>query len=94
MEPALKPFHVFLDDAGRAWIDQTNVKVIEVVRDHLAYGWSPEEIHWQHPHLDLAQIYAALAVPRYLRPSTCPGNSSRQSLAATDSQRRRRTVDS
>ncbi len=61
MEPALKPFHVFLDDAGRAWIDQTNVKVIEVVRDHLAYGWSPEEIHWQHPHLDLAQIYAALA---------------------------------
>ena len=25
------------------------------------YGWSPEEIHWQHPNLSLAQIYAALA---------------------------------
>ena len=27
----------------------------------LAYGWSPEEIHFQHPHLSLAQIHAALA---------------------------------
>jgi uncharacterized protein (DUF433 family) len=24
-------------------------------------GWSPEEIHFQHPHLSLAQIYSALA---------------------------------
>lgn len=31
------------------------------MRDHLAYGWRPEEIHWQQPHLSLAQIYAALA---------------------------------
>jgi len=35
--------------------------VIEVVLDHLAYGWSPEEMHYQHPHLSLAQIHAALA---------------------------------
>ncbi|MEW6305842.1 MAG: DUF433 domain-containing protein [Verrucomicrobiota bacterium] len=53
--------HIRLDDAGRAWIDDTNVKVIEVVLDHLAYGWSPEEMHCQHPRLSLAQIYAALA---------------------------------
>ena len=44
-----------------SWIDQTNVKVIEVVLDRLAYGWSPEEIHFQHPDLSLAQIHAALA---------------------------------
>lgn len=53
--------HVQIDAAGRAWIDQTNVKVVEVVLDHLAYGWSPEEMHYQHPDLSLAQIHAALA---------------------------------
>lgn len=61
MNAATKISHVLIDGLGRAWIDDTNVKVVEVVRDHLAYGWSPEEIHWQHPHLTLAQIYAALA---------------------------------
>jgi uncharacterized protein (DUF433 family) len=54
--------HVFLDDRGRAWIDDTNVKVIEVVLDKIGYGWSPEEIHEGHDHyLSLAQIHAALA---------------------------------
>lgn len=52
--------HIKHDDRGVAWIDDTNVKVIEVVLDRLAYGWSPEEIHFQHPGLSLAQIYAAL----------------------------------
>ena len=53
--------HVWLDEAGRAWIDRTNVKVIEVVLDHLAYGWSPEELHFQYPHLTMGQIHSALA---------------------------------
>jgi len=53
--------HIRLDEQDVAWIDDTNVKVIEVVLDRLAYGWSPEEIHFQHPHLSLAQIHAALA---------------------------------
>jgi uncharacterized protein (DUF433 family) len=53
--------HIHLDDRGRAWIDETNTKVIEVVLDKLAYGWSPEEIHVQHPHLSMAQIHAALS---------------------------------
>lgn len=53
--------HIHLDDAGVAWIDDTNVKAIEVVLDKLAYGWSAEEIHFQHPHLSLAQIHAALS---------------------------------
>jgi uncharacterized protein (DUF433 family) len=52
--------HIKRDERGVAWIDETNVKVIEVVLDRLAYGWSPEEIHFQHPGLSLAQIYAAL----------------------------------
>lgn len=53
--------HIVIDEIDRAWIDDSSVKVIEVARDHIAYGWSPEEIHWQYPHLGLAQIYAALA---------------------------------
>jgi uncharacterized protein (DUF433 family) len=53
--------HVRLDDAGVARIDETNVKVIEVAVEQLAYGWSPEEIHFQHSDLSLAQIHAARA---------------------------------
>ena len=53
--------HIRLDERGVAWIDQSRVKVIEVAMDHLAYGWSAEEIHRQHPHLSLAQAHAALA---------------------------------
>lgn len=53
--------HLSLDEQGRPWIDNTNVKVIEVVLDHLAYGWNAETIQENHPHLSLAQIYAALA---------------------------------
>ena len=53
--------HIRLDERGVAWIDNTRVKVIEVAMDHLAHGWSAEEIHRQHPHLSLAQTHAALA---------------------------------
>ena len=49
-----------LDERGVAWIAGTRVKVIEVVLDKIAYGSSPEEIHFQHPNLSLAQIHGAL----------------------------------
>jgi uncharacterized protein (DUF433 family) len=49
-----------LDDRGVAWIAGTKVKVTEVVLDKIAYGSSPEEIHFQHPNLSLAQIHGAL----------------------------------
>ena len=52
--------HIRLDERGVAWIDDTNTKVIEVALDMIAHGWSPEEIHFQHPHLSLAQIHAGL----------------------------------
>jgi len=50
-----------LDDSGVAWIHGTRIKVIEVAVDKLAHGSSPEEIHFQYPHLSLAQVHAALA---------------------------------
>jgi uncharacterized protein (DUF433 family) len=53
--------HIRLDEQGHPWVDDTNVKVIEVVLDHLAYGWNAETIQENHPHLSLAQVYAALA---------------------------------
>ncbi|HMP83585.1 MAG TPA: DUF433 domain-containing protein [Verrucomicrobiota bacterium] len=53
--------HIVLDERGVAWIDGANIKVIEVVLDHLAYGWSADAIHEQHPQLSLAEIHAALA---------------------------------
>jgi uncharacterized protein (DUF433 family) len=49
-----------LDDRDIAWIAGTKVKVMEVVLDKIAYGSSPEEIHFQHPNLSLAQIHCAL----------------------------------
>jgi uncharacterized protein (DUF433 family) len=53
--------HIHRDAEGRAWIDDTNIKVIEVALDHIAYGWSADEIQVQHPHLSLGQIHAALS---------------------------------
>src|SRR5205823_5707448 len=53
--------HIRLDEQGRPWLDDTNIKVIEVVLDHLAYGWNAETIQENHPYLSLAQVYAALA---------------------------------
>jgi len=58
--PVLTATHIRLDDRGVAWIDDTNTKVIEVALDMIAHGWSPEEIHFQHPHISLAQVHAAL----------------------------------
>ena len=53
--------HILLDDSGVAWVDDTNTKVVEIVQDSLVHGWSPEEIHYHHTHLSLAQIHGALA---------------------------------
>jgi len=54
--------HIRVDAQGRAWIEGTAVKVVEIVLDHVADGLSPEEIHLQHyGSPTLAQIHAALA---------------------------------
>jgi len=37
------------------------MKVLELVLSQKAYGWSPEELHFQYPHLSLGQIHSALA---------------------------------
>jgi uncharacterized protein (DUF433 family) len=54
-----------IDEQGVAWISYTKVKVMEVALDKLVHGSSPEDIHFQYPHLSLAQVYAALAYYYY-----------------------------
>jgi uncharacterized protein (DUF433 family) len=44
-----------------AYIAGTSMKVIELVIAWQAYGWSPEELHFQYPQLALGQIHSALA---------------------------------
>lgn len=54
--------HVRLDAQGVAWIDDTNIKVLEVALEHIAHGSSADEIYIQHGgYLTPGQIRAALA---------------------------------
>ena len=53
--------HIVRDEKGTPAIEGTSLKVIELVVERIAYGWSPEELHFQHPYLTLGQIYSALA---------------------------------
>ena len=53
--------HIMLNEDQVPMIAGTTMKVVELVLDHLAYGWSPEELHFQHPSLTMGQIYSALA---------------------------------
>ena len=53
--------YIELDDNGIALIADSTMKVSELITSHLAYGWSPEELHFQYPHLSLSRVYSALA---------------------------------
>jgi len=58
---ATKYEHVVIDENGVPVIAGTTMKVVELVAEKTAYGWSPEELHFQHPYLTLGQIHSALA---------------------------------
>ncbi len=53
--------HIVLDKKRVPIIAGTSMKVIELILDHKAYGWSPEELQFQHPFLTMGQIHSALA---------------------------------
>ena len=53
--------HISLDRDRVPLITDTKIKVIELVIANQAYGWSPEELHFQYPHLSLGQIFSAFA---------------------------------
>lgn len=51
---------IHLDERGVAWTGNSNIKVVEVILDHVQ-GLSPEQTHAEYPHLSVAQIRAAVA---------------------------------
>jgi uncharacterized protein (DUF433 family) len=53
--------YISFDKLNNAIVSGTNIKVKDIIVQKLAYGWSPEEIHFQHPTLSLSQIYSLLA---------------------------------
>lgn len=53
--------HIVLDPRDVPVVDGTTMKVIELVTAQVAFGWSPEELHFQFPFLSLGQIHSALA---------------------------------
>jgi uncharacterized protein (DUF433 family) len=53
--------HIVFEDKGVAVVADSRMKVAQLVSEVMAYGWSPEELHFQHPHLSMGQIHSALA---------------------------------
>ena len=53
--------HIVLNEDRVPNIAGTTMKVVELVVEQRAHGWSSEELHFQHPYLTLGQIYLALA---------------------------------
>ncbi len=53
--------YIEIDPDNVAYITGTTMKVIELVSGYIAFGWSPEELHFQHPYLSMSQIHSALA---------------------------------
>ena len=53
--------HIAYNQHGVPYVAGTRTKVKQVVLDHIAYRWSAEDIHRNHPSLTLSQIHSALA---------------------------------
>jgi uncharacterized protein (DUF433 family) len=52
--------HITFNDNGKACIDGTRHRVIDIAADHLAHGYSAGQIVEQYPDLTQAQVHAAL----------------------------------
>lgn len=53
--------HIDVSSEGSPVLAGTQIKVIQIALDRLAYHWDVDEIQRQHPHLTLGQICSALA---------------------------------
>ncbi|MEH2458348.1 DUF433 domain-containing protein [Nostoc sp.] len=53
--------HILVNEGNVPFIKGTSMKIVELITSIHAYGWSPEELHFQYPHLTMSQIYSALA---------------------------------
>ena len=53
--------HIGLNPDGVPIVSGTSTKVVELIADHLIWGWDAQQIHKQYPYLSLGQIHSALA---------------------------------
>jgi uncharacterized protein (DUF433 family) len=54
--------HIEKRDTAPARLQRTpRIRVAQIVMDYLSYGWSPDEMCRQHPALQPAEAYAAMA---------------------------------
>ncbi len=53
--------HIVLNERNVPIVAGSTMKVVEIVMAQMAYGWTPEEIHINHPYLSMSQIHAALS---------------------------------
>ena len=53
--------HIEVDAGGVPMISGTTMKVVELVGEHLAWGWDAVQLQRQHPYLTLGQVHSALA---------------------------------
>jgi uncharacterized protein (DUF433 family) len=49
------------DSQNRAKIANSRIRLSQLIQEKHAHGWSPEELHFQHPEVSLAVIYSALS---------------------------------
>lgn len=50
-----------IDAQHQAKIANSRLSVSQLIQEKHAHGWSPEELHFQHPEISLAAIYSALS---------------------------------
>ncbi|MBP0016177.1 MAG: DUF433 domain-containing protein [Cyanobacteria bacterium SBLK] len=53
--------HIYLNEDNIPAIAGTSMKIVELMTSVKAYGWTPEELLENYPHLTLSKIYSALA---------------------------------
>lgn len=54
--------HISIDNKGRAYIAGTTCRVSQIIANHLANGWTAEEIYFQlNRSVSIAQVHAAFS---------------------------------
>ncbi|MGD2182499.1 DUF433 domain-containing protein [Lusitaniella coriacea] len=53
--------YIQLDERNVPIIAETTMKVVELITSVKAYGWTPEQLHENYPHVSMSKIYSALA---------------------------------
>jgi len=61
MSVELKYEHIVVGDDNVARISGTRLQVAQLIEEHQAFGWSAEELRFQHPYLTMGEIHSALA---------------------------------